>query len=293
MQSGSRTMPGMPTSVDLELACRSSRSRFVTVNGLVLHFLEWGDPERPVLCFLHGGSAHAHWFDLVAGRFVDRFHVVSLDQRGHGESQWAFPPAYATENFVSDLVELMDAERWDRMTVVGHSMGGHNAMALASWHPDRVRALVVVDSRPTIPPDSLEMMHQRGRRPMRLHPSKDAATAAFRLRPRDTVADPALLRHLGEMAVTERETGWAYRFDPEANGARKPADAWTYVHRITAPTLLTRAELSRNLPRDQIERLRQLIPNTRVAEIAGAYHHVTLDRPREFASVLDDFLTSL
>ena len=93
--------------------------------------------------------------------------------------------------------------------------------------------------------------------------------------------------------MTERETGWAYRFDPEANGARKPADAWTYVHGITAPTLLTRAELSRNLPRDQIERLRQLIPNTRVAEIAGAYHHVTLDRPREFASVLDDFLTSL
>ena len=166
-------------------------------------------------------------------------------------------------------------------------------MALASWHPERVRALVVVDSRPTIPPDRLDMMHARGRRPTRLHPSRAAAAGAFRLLPRDTVADPALLRHLGEMGVVERAEGWAYRFDPECNGARKPADAWTYVHRITAPTLLVRAELSRNLPPDQIERLRGLIPRARVAEIAGAYHHITLDRPKEFATVLDEFLTSL
>ena len=281
----------MTTSTELDLACRASRSRFVSVNGLSLHLLEWGERGRPPLCFLHGGSAHAHWFDLVAGRFTDRFHVVSLDQRGHGASQWGVPPAYATENFVSDLVGLMDGQGWERMTVVGHSMGGHNAMALAAWHPDRVRALAIVDSRPAIPPDRLDMMHQRGRRRTRLHPSQEAAAAAFRLLPRETVADPALLRHLGEMGVVEREGGWAYRFDPECNGARKPADAWTYVHRITAPTLIVRAELSHNLPREQAERLRGLIPGARAAEIAGAYHHLTLDRPREFAAVLDEFLT--
>src|SRR5262245_18196104 len=122
-------MPRMTMSTDLDLACRTSRSRRVRVNGLELHVLEWGDAGRPVLCFLHGGSAHAHCFDLVAGRFVDRLLVISLDQRGHGDSQWAVPPAYATENLVSDLVGLMDAEQWDRITVVGHSMGGHNAMA--------------------------------------------------------------------------------------------------------------------------------------------------------------------
>jgi len=79
------------------------------VDSLGLHLLEWGAPGRPALCFLHGGSAHAHWFDLVAPAFAERFHVVSLDQRGHGESQWAEPPAYATEDFAGDLVGVMGA----------------------------------------------------------------------------------------------------------------------------------------------------------------------------------------
>src|SRR5204862_130849 len=132
---------------------------------------------RPALCFLHGGAAHAHWFDLVAPAFADRFHVVSLDQRGHGESQWAEPAAYATQDFVADLIGVMDSLGWERTTVVGHSMGGHNAMAFAAWHPERVSRLVIVDSRPAIPPERLEGMHARGRH-------------------RETAAAPELLAHL-------------------------------------------------------------------------------------------------
>jgi pimeloyl-ACP methyl ester carboxylesterase len=81
------------------LGCERARSRGVEVNGLRLHFLESGAAGSPPLCFLHGGAAHAHWFDAVIPAFVDRFHVVSLDQRGHGESAWAEPPAYGTEDF--------------------------------------------------------------------------------------------------------------------------------------------------------------------------------------------------
>src|SRR6266508_5249710 len=108
--------------------CEIARKRSVEVNGLRLNFLEWGMSGRPVLCFLHGGSAHAHWFDLVAPAFVDRFHVIALDQRGHGESDWAEPPAYATENFAADLLGVIDALGGRRIALIGHSMGGHNAM---------------------------------------------------------------------------------------------------------------------------------------------------------------------
>ena len=146
------------------LGCETARKRSVVVSGLRLHFLEWGMAGRPVLCFLHGGSAHAHWFDLVTPAFLDRFHVISLDQRGHGESQWAEPPAYATENFASDLIGLLDALGLARVTLVGHSMGGHNSMSFAAWHPDRVSALVIVDSRPTIPTDRLDRLRRRGER---------------------------------------------------------------------------------------------------------------------------------
>lgn len=273
--------------------CLHARSRTIAVNGVALHGLEWGEPGRPALCFLHGGAAHAHWFDLVAPAFADRFHVIALDQRGHGASAWANPPSYATEDFVSDLVAVFDALGWSQAALVGHSMGGHNSIACSAWHPDRVRALVAVDSRPAIPPERMAAMRDRGARPMKRHPSVEAAVAAFRLLPRETAADPALLAHLARAGIVERDGGFTFRFDPATYGVRRPVDGWTLAGQITAPTLLVRGELSPILPKEMAERLEATIPKARVVEIAGAYHHLVLDRPAEFVAVLDEFLTGL
>src|SRR5256886_16746670 len=86
----------------------------------------------------------------------------------------------------------MDSLGWERTTVVGHSMGGHNAMAFAAWHPERVSRLVIVDSRPAIPPERLEGMHARGRRGPRLHPDPDSAGPPVPLPPPGTAAPPGL-----------------------------------------------------------------------------------------------------
>jgi pimeloyl-ACP methyl ester carboxylesterase len=278
---------------DRGFACAHARHRFIDVGGLRLHGLEWGERGRPALCLLHGGAAHAHWFDRVAGAFTDRFHVLALDQRGHGESQWAVPPAYATEDFAGDLLGVADAMGWERFVVGGHSMGGHNSLAFAAWHPERVRGLVVIDSRPALPPERLQGMHERGRRPMRVHPTAEAAVAAFRLLPRETFADPELLAHIGRAGIGERDGGWAYRFDPATYEQRKPTDNWLLADRVTAPTLILRAELSPNLPPEHAERLRAAIGNATVVEVRHSYHHATLDAPEVVVSALDRFLKSL
>jgi pimeloyl-ACP methyl ester carboxylesterase len=261
------------------------------VGRLRLSFLEWGIAGRPVLCFLHGGSAHAHWFDVVTPAFIDRFHVIALDQRGHGESQWAEPPAYATENFTADLLGFIDALGWERVAFIGHSMGGHNAMSFAAWHPDRVSALVIVDSRPTIPTDRLDRLRRRGERTLRPYPTCEAAAQSFRLLPRETMADPALLAHLGAEGVVERDGAWVYRFDPASNAGRQPVDAWTLLDRITAPTLIARGELSPVLPRDMANKLRAAIRGATLVEIPASYHHLVLDNPAGFGQELDKFLT--
>jgi len=275
------------------LGCELARRRSVVVGGLRLSFLEWGIAGRPVLCFLHGGSAHAHWFDLVAPAFADRFHVISLDQRGHGESQWADPPAYATENFAADLLGFIDALGLARVALVGHSMGGHNAMSFAAWHPDRMSALVIVDSRPMIPTDRLDRLRRRGERTLRPYPTREAAAQSFRLVPRETNADPALLAHIGAAGVVERDGAWVYRFDPASNAERRPVDAWTLLDRITAPTLIARGELSPVLPRDMADKLRAAIRGASLVEIAAGYHHLVLDNPAAFVQELDWFVMSL
>ena len=275
------------------LGCETARKRSVAVGDLFLSFLEWGTAGRPVLCFLHGGSAHAHWFDLVAPPFTDRFHVIALDQRGHGESEWAKPPAYATENFAADLLGFVDALGFARVTLIGHSMGGHNAMSFSAWHPDRVRALVIIDSRPMIPTDRLDRLRRRGERTLRPYPSREAAAQSFRLVPRETNADPALLAHMGAAGVVKRDGAWVYRFDPASNAERRPVDAWTLLDRITAPTLIARGELSPVLPRDMADKLRSAIRGASLVEIPASYHHVTLDNPAGFVLELDRFLASL
>src|SRR5262245_5330808 len=123
----------MPLMTATSFGCDAASRRSFTVNGLTLRALHWGRAGRPAICFLHGGSAHAHWFDAIAPAFADRYEVISLDQRGHGESDWPPPSSddtsYATESFASDLLGVIDQLGWNEMTLCGHSMGGHNAMA--------------------------------------------------------------------------------------------------------------------------------------------------------------------
>src|SRR5439155_1695242 len=91
------------------LACNEAKHHVETINGIRLHFLQSGPDDAPPVFFLHGGAAHAHWFDRVVPGLTTRIRAIALDQRGHGESQWPTPAAYATEDFASDLLALMAA----------------------------------------------------------------------------------------------------------------------------------------------------------------------------------------
>jgi pimeloyl-ACP methyl ester carboxylesterase len=275
------------------LACEAARGGRIEVGGLALHVLEWGPAARAGVLLLHGGAAHAHWFDAVASALGEHRHVVALDQRGHGESTWARPPAYATQDFADDIVGVLDRLGWESAVLVGHSMGGHNAIACAAWHPERVRGLIIVDARPAIPAERLVQMKERGERPPRRHPTLEAAVTAFRLLPPDTIADPTLLAHLAQESVAWRDGAVSPRFDPACYAARVPVDGWPLLPRIAAPTLVVRGERSPILPRAMAERLRAELPVARLVEIRDAYHHLVLDRPDAFACEVRGFLGGL
>src|SRR2546422_7607622 len=91
-------------SSTLRFGCEIARKRTVEIGGLRLSFLEWGIAGRPALCFLHGGSPHPHWFDLVAPPFVHPFPAIPLDQRRHRESAWGTPAAQPTQKFAARLL---------------------------------------------------------------------------------------------------------------------------------------------------------------------------------------------
>src|SRR6202050_1726019 len=85
--------------------------RFIVVNGLRLHYLDWGSEAKPPFIMLHGISRVAHQFDHLAPYFTANYHVIAIDMRGHGDSEWSPEGAYVVEDYVKDLeafVEKMD-----------------------------------------------------------------------------------------------------------------------------------------------------------------------------------------
>jgi len=265
---------------------RRPRDRFVTVGGLRLRYRDWGGEGRPFLA-LHGAAAHAHWWDPVVSYLTRRFRVLALDWRGHGRSAWPRPPAYESEDFATDLLGVIERLALEDVIVAGHSMGGHNAMAFAAWHPARLARLVVVDARPHRNVERLRALQRRAPRPPTEFPSLRAALARFRLRPPETVAPPGLLRAMARHGVERLPSGrWRYRFDPACERTRAPVDCWALLPRITAPTLVVRGEHSTILDRDVARRMVKALPSATLEEIPGAHHHVTLDAPRALADCL-------
>src|SRR5215207_2567809 len=96
------------------------RDETVILDGLRLHYREWGDPAAPAVVLLHAYTQHARTWDTVARGLADRFRVLALDHRGFGESAWAAD--YHELRLVADLGGFVDALRLATFSTVGFSM---------------------------------------------------------------------------------------------------------------------------------------------------------------------------
>ncbi len=119
-------------------------SNFVNVNGIRLHYLDWGG-TGPVLLFLAGLGCTAHIFDRFAPRFVDQFHVLALTRRGHGESDYP-ETGYDIDTLTEDIRQFMDALKIDQAILVGHSMASVELSHFTAVYPQRVLKLVYLDA---------------------------------------------------------------------------------------------------------------------------------------------------
>jgi pimeloyl-ACP methyl ester carboxylesterase len=279
------------------------RSLRVRANGAELHLLEWGRPDAPPVLLIHGMRAHARWFTPVGPALSGDFRALSLDLRGHGDS--AHTPPYGHLVYADDVTALCDALALERPILVGHSMGGGVAVRAAARLGARLRALVVVDSplgpppRPNVSPQSSEPPAERTASEFA---SWQEARARFKLRPGDTVADPELLEHLARHALRARPGGrYAWCFDPNIaqrggppRGAAPPGPPDGSAIRCPVISIWgSESPMLRRIdPRDVAERFPSAAW-TAVEIIAGAHHHVFLDRPEAFNALLLRYLRSV
>jgi esterase len=266
------------------------REQFHTVNGLRLRTLDWGTEGKPPVLLLHGLAVFALAWEHNAEALSKDFHVVALDQRGHGDSDRGTCADYRTEVYAADILGVADALGWDRFSLVGQSMGGHNAMYVAATHPERVERLVISDMEPVMRLDLIAYMREADALPE--YADLDAVLAEFNERnPRPSAE---LQRRRAENTVKQLPNGrLTVKYDLYAPKCWTAIDLWAHLPKISAPTLIVRGEESPVLRTEIAHKMMDAIPDCKFVEITGAGHSIGLDNPTDFDRAVREFLLPL
>ena len=271
------------------------QDKSVVVDGLKLHYLAWGTEGKTRMLLLHGLRGHAHSWDDFASSVCQDHHVLALDQRGRGDSGWAKDGQYTTEAYVADLAGFCKELSLEPFILVGHSMGGRNAMAYAAQYPDQVRKLVLVDVGPTSDPRGVKRIGDEIKAAPEEFDSFEAVMEHAAIGNR--YASDRVMRRRMQYSTQELPGGrYGWRYDLVIREERRQgtvapqSDLWPEVVKIKAPTLIVRGVESDLLTRDTADRMVREIPDAALVEIPMAQHMVFEDNPDEFLQAVQQFL---
>ena len=273
----------------------SPTDREVQANGINFHYLDWGNDDKPPMILLHGRTNSAHTWDFTSLAFHDSFHVIAVDQRGHGESGWSPDGEYGLDGLVPDIRGFIDTLGLQDVTLVGHSMGGRASMAYASEHTDRLQALVVVDMAPQIERDEIDSIAGWRRLPAETDSFEEFVEAAHKLNPRRTVEQ---LRGSLAHQLRHYESGkWSWKWDPALRQANTNGwtteRLWEAVSNIRCPVLLIRGGDSGLVSDATVERMKECMPGMQAVVIEGAGHQVAGDKPALLQQAMRDFMATI
>lgn len=261
-----------------------------------LHYLEWNPHAPRTVLLLHGNTANAWWWEPVARVIAAEYRLLALDQRGHGDSQWARPAAYSPIDYANDIARFVAhaAANAEKPVVVGHSMGGINVLAFARAHPDSARGAIAIDVPVTSTRGRDRYLERLKSLPVVTYPDLATAKARFRLIPKEGAVAADVLHEIAEKSLARTDEGrWTLKFDRECFFGGDGMVVLEVIKQITIPMMLVRAEHSRIMTAEGLEHARAANPNARQVTIADAHHHVILERPEAVARVIEQFAASL
>ena len=270
--------------------------KYVEIKDLRLHYLDWGNDDKQPMLLLHGFMAHAHSWDEFASGFRDQYHIIALDQRGHGDSQWSEDEAYSLDDHFSDIAKFVEVLKLKGLILVGHSMGGRNALFYTACHPQNVERLILVDARPANSVKASErlkrdLLHL----PLQASSLDEIAQTVQTLYPylsvdicHELVSHGYKRKGLGGPFVPKYDA--RIGFHSEQMGCMTE-DLWPFMKNVVCPTLIIRGEESPFLSREDAQRMSLAIAQAEWVEIPHATHMPLHENPGVFKRVISDFLT--
>jgi len=274
---------------------------------LRLHYVDWGNRDKPPLLLVHGGRDHCRNWDWVAEALRDEWHIIAPDLRGHGDSQWSTDGSYTMAGYIYDMAQLIHQQRLAPVTIIAHSLGGSVALRYAGIYPETVGRLVAIEGL-GLPP---AMLAERAARPIAERMDewiRERHALAGRLARRYASIEDAFkrmqeenphltaeqARHLTVHGVNQNEDGtYSWKFDnyvrawpPYDMSTRDTQALWS---RIACPTLLLHGKESRWAGDPATDGRAAHFRHARVVGIDGAGHWLHHDRLDEFFRIVRTF----
>ena len=270
---------------------QTPQDRFVNVNGLRLHYLDWGNESKQPLILLHGIGRVAHTFDHLAGHFSPNYHVIAVDMRGHGDSGWDANGAYLVEDYVKDIEGLAQQLRLRNIVIWGNSTGGRVAQVFAGMHPELVAGVISEDVGPERPREIADSgtrrMQQEDERGWASEEELLAELKAGNARTAEEV-----LRAYVKYGSKRRADGRViWKRDPKIANGFVPTELWRFVREIKSPIIYILGGRSTIVPAATQQQLKQTLPQVQIETLPGLGHYPSEENTKDFLVVVDKFLS--
>lgn len=263
--------------------------QFITVNGLRLHYLDWGSADKPPFIMLHGISRIAHQFDHIAPLFRAQYHVIAIDMRGHGDSAWSPAGDYLVEDYVKDLEAFVDQLNLRGLTLLGNSTGGRVVQVYAGLHPDRVSRLISEDVGPERTNDIASAFTRQVEQEANGWASEQELVASLRKsNPRTPEEILTTYAHFGSRQRADGRIVW--KRDPNLAKGFVPTELWRFVEKIRCPTLYVVGGASRIVPPETQKKLMETLPDVRIVVMPGLGHYPDQEATSDFMRIVKEFL---
>jgi pimeloyl-ACP methyl ester carboxylesterase len=265
-----------------------SRQFVIADEDRAVSALRWG-PGPPELVLLHGGAQNAHTWDTVC-LALDR-PLVAIDLPGHGHSAHRSDHAYWPRENAAALEIAIRALAPDARLVVGMSLGGLTAVALAARAPDLVRGLVLVDVTPGVNAEKASAIVQFVNGPETFASLDEILERTVAFNP--TRTESSLRRGVLHNAIEQPDGRWRWRYDlPRTGENQLPSwqSLWDDISAYDGPLTLVRGSVSPVVSDDDVAELQRRRPNAVVEVVDGAGHSVQGDRPLELATIIESAL---
>ncbi len=271
------------------------QDRTVTANGIRINYLDWGNAGKTPMVLLHGLRGHRHSWDDFSSGMCGEYQVLALDQRGRGGSEWAPDGDYSAATYVADVAAFSEALGLLPFVLVGHSMGGRNAVHFASEYPDRVEKLVMVD----VGAEADQRGIDRIRDEIVAVPEEFASFEAvfeYMSAQNRFAPEPVLRRRLtyATRKLDSGKIGWQYdlviREQVRKGTGPQPPDMWPMLPSVKCPTLIVRGMETDLLTPEVTRRMLDTLPDGHLAEVPRAAHVVFEDNPEGFLEAVRGWL---